>query len=124
MPVCVLSCVIALVWAALGVAACSFGDTGAPPRDTALPGPSFEPGVLVKSILPAIVGAAAAASPHEISGMRQVDHIKGPSWLTCVRGNVGGQLRTFAVYIQHARIVDSRMAVMIDRCDEQTYRPL
>jgi hypothetical protein len=99
-------------------------ETGPPPRGSGLPGPEPAYRQIVAGDLAGIMGPSAGAGSVEISGLRRVDSIKGPSWLTCVRSNVGAQSRSFAVYIQDQRIVDSRMAVLIDRCDEQAYEPL
>ena len=60
----------------------------------------------------------------EISGIRPVDHLKGPSWLTCVRLDAHGIPQLFAIFIQGNKIIDSRAGVVMDQCHKETYTPL
>jgi hypothetical protein len=59
----------------------------------------------------------------EISDPRWVHSIKGWNWLTCVRFQDRGHLRTYAVFLNGDKIVDDRFAVQTDSCDTQTYSP-
>ncbi len=60
----------------------------------------------------------------EISGLRPVDHIKGPAWLTCLRVDPGGNPQQYAVFIQNDAVIDWRVAVVVDQCHKQAYSPL
>lgn len=59
----------------------------------------------------------------EISDARWVHAVKGWSWLSCIRFQERGHVRTYAVFIQTDKVVDNRYAVTTDRCSEQTYTP-
>jgi hypothetical protein len=48
----------------------------------------------------------------------------GLAWQTCIRANVEGHLHAYAVFIAGDRVVDSRMALVPDQCDQGQYRPL
>jgi hypothetical protein len=65
----------------------------------------------------------AAYESFEISDARWVHTVKGWSWLSCVRFQERGHVRTYAVFIQTDKVVDSRYAVTTDGCGEQTYAP-
>jgi hypothetical protein len=60
----------------------------------------------------------------EISGVRQVDHLRGPAWLTCVKLGAHGTPQHYAIFIQGNKIVDTRAGIVIDQCHKQTYTPL
>ena len=69
-----------------------------------------------------IVGTPSGAGTFEISGLRRVDSLKGASWLVCLRTESVPQLpRYYAVFLQKERVVDSRLSVLIDQCEQQTY---
>jgi hypothetical protein len=60
----------------------------------------------------------------EISGVRQVDHFKGPAWLTCLKLDAHGTPQLYAIFIQGNRIVDTRAGIVIDQCHKEAYTPL
>ena len=60
----------------------------------------------------------------EISGVRLVDHLKGPAWITCVKLDARGNPQLYAVFIQGDKIVDWRAGIVIDHCHKETYTPL
>jgi hypothetical protein len=54
----------------------------------------------------------------------RVDGLRGASWVVCIRAQNGPLLpRYYAVFFQRAQIVDSRISVLIDRCELQSYTP-
>ena len=68
---------------------------------------------------------------------KRVDHVEmsdllrpmrtdlyGWAWQTCIRANVEGLPHAYAVFITGDRVVDSRMALAPDQCDQGHYRPL
>ena len=59
----------------------------------------------------------------EISGVRLVDHLKGPAWLTCLKLDARGNPQNYAIFIQNDKIIDWRAGVMIDGCSKETYQP-
>jgi hypothetical protein len=63
----------------------------------------------------------ASLDAFEISAFRWVSSLKGWSWMTCVRFEENRHPRVFAVFIQDGKVIDSRYAVQIDDCNNQTY---
>jgi hypothetical protein len=59
----------------------------------------------------------------EISGVRLVDHLKGPAWLTCLKLDAHGNPQHYAIFIQQDKIIDWRAGVVIDRCSKESYQP-
>jgi hypothetical protein len=59
----------------------------------------------------------------EISDARWVHTLKGWSWLSCIRFQERGHIRTYALFIQTDKVVDSRYAVTTDGCGKQAYAP-
>jgi hypothetical protein len=92
------------------------------PSLTDLPQPDYRRIVAanVKTIFP----AQAALGDLEISGVRLVDHLKGPAWLTCVKLDAHGTPQQYAVFIQGDKVIDSRAGIVLDQCYKQTYTPL
>ena len=52
----------------------------------------------------------------EISGVRLVDHLKGPAWLTCLKLDAHGKPQHYAIFIQGDKIIDCRAGIVIDQC--------
>jgi len=74
----------------------------------------------IKTIFP----AQTEIGDLEISGVRLVDHLKGPAWLTCLKVDAHGKPQQYAVFIQGDKIIDSRAGIVLDQCYKQTYTPL
>jgi hypothetical protein len=68
---------------------------------------------------------------------KRVDHVEmsdllrplrtdlyGWAWQTCIRADVEGLPHAYAVFIEGDRVVDSRMALALDQCDQGHYTPL
>jgi hypothetical protein len=71
-----------------------------------------------------IVGKPAGAGALEISSPRRVDSLKGASWIACIKVNQFPLLpRHYAVFFQRNQIVDSRLSVLVDQCEFQSYEP-
>jgi hypothetical protein len=88
--------------------------------EAAGPEPAYR--FIIANGLGGILGAPAGAGPLEISELRRVDSLKGTSWLVCLRTPGFPQLpRHYAVFLQKGRIVDSRLSVLIDQCELQSY---
>ena len=94
----------------------------APPSVANLPQPDYRRIVTdnIKTIFP----AQAELGDLEISGVRLVDHLKGPAWLTCVKLDAHGKPQQYAVFIQGDKVIDSRAGIVMDQCYKQTYSPL
>ena len=59
----------------------------------------------------------------EISGVRQVVHLKGPAWLTCLKVDAHGHPQHYAIFIQGNKIIDSRAGILLDQCHKAAYTP-
>jgi hypothetical protein len=86
-----------------------------------LPQPNYRRVVAdnVKAIIPNV----ASVGDLEISGVRLVDHLKGPAWLTCLKVDAHGKPQNYALFIQGDKIIDSRIGIVIDQCYKQTFEP-
>jgi hypothetical protein len=93
-----------------------------PPPLADLPQPDYRRIVAenIKTIFP----AQAMLGDLEISGVRRVDHLKGPAWLTCVKLDAHGKPQQYAVFIQGDKVIDSRAGIVMDQCYKQAYSPL
>ena len=90
--------------------------------DVAGPEPAYR--FVIANDLAAIVGDPAKAGTFEISGSRRMSSLKGASWLVCLRvQNFPLLPRYYAVFMQREHIVDSRLSVLIDQCEIQSYTP-
>jgi hypothetical protein len=63
------------------------------------------------------------AGEVQISGIRLIDHLKGPAWLTCVKVETQATPQLYAVFIQGDKIIETRVALVIDQCYKDTYEP-
>ena len=55
--------------------------------------------------------------------MRQVVHLKGPAWLTCLKLDAHGHPQHYAIFIQGNKIIDSRVGILLDQCHKAAYTP-
>jgi hypothetical protein len=73
----------------------------------------------IKSVFP----NQATLGELEISGVRPVDHFKGPAWLTCLKLDARGNPQHYAIFIQGNKIIDTRAGIVIDQCHKEAYTP-
>jgi hypothetical protein len=59
----------------------------------------------------------------EISGIWRTNHFKGPAWATCLKIHAENAPQEYAVFIQDGKIIDQRVGVAVDRCNQQSYQP-
>jgi hypothetical protein len=79
---------------------------------------------VIANRLKAIVGDPSGAGALEISAPRNFESLKGASWLICLKAQNFPLLpRYYAVFIQRNEIVDSRISVVIDQCELQSFEP-
>ena len=91
-------------------------------NDAAGPEPAYR--FIIANGLTAIVGDPAKAGTFEISAARRVNSLKGPSWVVCIKTQKFPLLPQYhAVFLQRERVVDSRLSVLIDHCELQSYSP-
>jgi hypothetical protein len=65
----------------------------------------------------------ALLADMEISGIRPVDHLKGPAWVVCLKLDAHGNPQAHAIFIQGDKIIESRVGIVIDHCHKETYTP-
>jgi hypothetical protein len=69
-----------------------------------------------------IVGKSNLSDTLELSAPRRVDTLKGATWVICIKAQAFPLLpRYYAVLMQRGQIVDSRLSVVIDQCELQSY---
>jgi hypothetical protein len=84
--------------------------------------PSYRFLVAIK--LKEIVGNTSTVGALEISAPTRVNSLRGASWMVCIKAQNAPLLpRFYAVFFQRAQIADSRLSVLIDQCELQTYKP-
>jgi hypothetical protein len=84
--------------------------------------PSYRFLVAIK--LKEIVGNLSKIGSLEISIPTRVNALRGASWMVCIKAANGPLLpRYYAIFFQRAQIADSRLSVLIDQCEVQTYTP-
>ena len=93
--------------------------TGGPVPDLSQPNDRRIVADNIKTMFP----TQAILGELEISGVRPVDHLKGPSWLTCLKLDAHGTPQHYAIFIQGDKIIDSRAGIVIDQCHKETYTP-
>ena len=88
--------------------------------DVAGPEPAYR--FIIANALQPIVGDPAKAGTLEISGARRIDSLKGATWVVCIKAQrFALPPQYYAVFFQGGRIVDSRLSVLIDQCELQSY---
>ena len=88
-----------------------------------MPASGADPGYnnVVANYLKGIFKNRATYDAFAISAFRWVHSLNGWAWIACVRFEDNGHLRTYAVFIQDGKVIDSRYAVQIDACSTETY---
>ena len=79
---------------------------------------------IVADNIKVIFPAQTSLGDVEISGVRPVDHLKGPAWVTCLKVVVRDTPQHYAVFIQGDKVIDWRGGIVIDQCHKETYTPL
>jgi hypothetical protein len=115
----------ALLLAAAGLSGFLVGCSGfaAPTEEVPATGPDLSSREVIASHLKKTFKNYASYDSFEISDPRWVHSMKGWNWLTCIRFQDHGHLRTYAVFLNGDKIVDDRYSVQTDNCDTQTYFP-
>jgi hypothetical protein len=69
-----------------------------------------------------ILGSDRPTDTLEITTPRRVDALKGASWIVCMKAQKFPLLpRYYAIVFQRGQIVDSRLSVLIDQCELQSF---
>lgn len=103
---------------ALALAGCAL-ETALPPGDDLTREPDFR-AILARNV-GSIVGDPSKLGELEISGAWRADSVKGYAWQVCLRSNIYSQPKYYAAFIQNEKIANSRLAVVLDQCERQSY---
>ncbi len=88
--------------------------------DVAGPEPAYR--FLIANKLKDVLGDAAPSDTLEISKAARIESLKGASWRVCVKAQKFLlPPRYYAVFFQRDQMVDSRLSVLIDQCELQSY---
>jgi hypothetical protein len=113
-----------VVAVAVGLGGCSASEivqnwTPVPARDLSEPNYRRIIADNIKTVFPKDTELGAL----EISGVRPVDHLKGPAWLACLKLDAHGHPQHYAIFIQGNKIIDSRVGILLDQCHKAAYTP-
>ncbi len=88
--------------------------------DVAGPEPAYR--FLIANKLKDVLGDAAPTDTLQISKAERLDSLKGASWRVCIKAQKFLlPPRYYAVFFQREQMVDSRLSVLIDQCEIQSY---
>jgi hypothetical protein len=77
---------------------------------------------MIANKLKDILGDPAPTDTLQISTATRIDSLKGASWRVCLKAQKFPLLpRFYAVFFQRGQMVDSRLSVLIDQCEIQSY---
>jgi hypothetical protein len=109
-------------FAGLILAGCSLGADPAPiaQLDT-LNVPNIE--ALAPKIRDTFKGVKLVGSP-QVSPVRRAPVSALGDWIVCLRGDVEGKFRVYALIIENNEIVDYRLALIVDGCANESFAPL
>jgi hypothetical protein len=60
----------------------------------------------------------------QISALRPTAPLQQGDWMACLKGVDKGQDVVYGVFLRNYEVVNFRLAVMIDHCENQVYGPL
>ena len=53
-----------------------------------------------------------------------ITNLHGWAWQACIRTNVAGAPRDYAVFVKRGQVIDARGALSVDQCDGMHYAPI
>lgn len=86
------------------------------------PGPADYQTLVVQDL--AKLQNRAAMGPFEISSLRKTRLAQPGDWMVCVRTSIEERPSYIAVFMREGRVVDRRVAVLVDECTQEQFRPL
>jgi hypothetical protein len=85
-------------------------------------GPADYQALVAKDL--AKLGNRAAMGPLEISRLRQTRLAQPGDWMVCVRTTIEERPTYIAVFMRDGRVIDRRLAVLVDECAQEQFQPL
>jgi hypothetical protein len=71
-----------------------------------------------------VANEAKLAPPLEVAGPIEADPVTVAPWVFCLRSAAPDTSRqTYALFYRGYKLVSSRFAAIVDRCDEQSFKP-
>jgi hypothetical protein len=77
---------------------------------------------IIANKLKDVLGNPEPTDTLEISQPKRIDSLKGASWRVCLKAQKFPLLpRYYAVFFQRGEMIDSRLSVLIDQCELQSF---
>lgn len=82
-----------------------------------------EMAVLAGKIQPIFANLKLPGGP-QVSPVHKTEAVSIANWVICLRNDAPGQMQYYAVFVKRADVVETRRAIVMDRCEEQSFTPL
>ncbi len=118
---------VSLPWkgiaAALLVGACSLGPALEAPAPSE---PAGEPNYrkLILDGVPSLLSGMPPWTVMEVSALRRSLPVQPGDWTACLRRTAETETTLFAVFFKSQRIDSVRRALLVDKCENESYAPL
>jgi hypothetical protein len=106
-----------IVLLCLAQAGCALSDEAAVPQSPP------DPAAIATSVA-AIAAAAKLPPPIEVSAVRSAHALSPADWMFCMKSDAPDQMQRYAVFMKGKEIAGYRSGVLLDRCEDDTYKPL
>jgi len=117
--------VVRVAGIAVAAMACGCSTTffSAPDKPVSLEaGPADYQNLVARNL--ATLKAQASTGSFEISPPRKTRLAQPGDWVVCVKTTIKERPAYFAVFIDDGKVLERRVAVVIDECQQQPYQPL
>jgi hypothetical protein len=112
---------ILLMLSSLTAGGCAGINLGDPPHQAESPAPE---GKRLAELANEAFAKAKLTGAPEVSAVRAAHDNQWGDWVFCIRSSSADQSLQYAVLIGHDAILEVRSSVVIDGCNQETYRPL
>src|SRR5215213_9403264 len=106
-----------IVFLCLAQAGCSYSEAVLPIS------PNAPDAAALGKAVESLSAQAKLPPPIEVSSIRAAHPISPADWMVCVKSSAPDQLRRYAVFMRNNEMVAFRLAVLIDRCEHETFHP-
>lgn len=105
-----------IVFVCLTVAACSSPTVSSTP-------PTLPNNAVVAGAIATVFAASKLPGSPEVSPIRATILTEMGDWMACLKSSAPDQPRRYAIFFQDNKLINYRIAVVIDNCDKETYAP-